>query len=275
MTTLTPAEANRLFYAEHAVDYDATEFCANAELGKQRLREAMAPALALLPPEARVLDAGGGSGNASHYLFEQGLQPVLVDVSDEMIELWRRKAAGLGFEPQTQVAELEEFFSEDEREWDLVVFSSVLHHLEDPQRLLVQAARRLAPGGLVVTVFDPLRLPRRGAVVRKLDYVGWLFVHARGELPRVVAQRLRPKAPAAPAPNIGAIAEFHAVTGLDDRALISALEGTGLTVVAHRRTHDARFAIFRGLARAMRMPTSFSMVMRAPLAGPGTEAKPR
>ena len=192
MTTLTPAEANRLFYAEHAIDYDATEFCANAALGQQRLRQALAPALGALPPDPRVLDAGGGSGNASRYLFEQGLQPVLVDVSAEMVALWRSKASALGYEPQTQVAELEEFFAEDQRSWDLVVFSSVLHHLEDPGRVLGQVARRLAPGGFIVTIFDPLQLPRRGAILRKLDYLGWLILHARGELPRVVAQRLRP-----------------------------------------------------------------------------------
>ena len=213
MTTPTPAEANRLFYAEHAVDYDATEFCANAALGQQRLRQGLAPALGALPPDARVLDAGGGSGNASRYLFEQGLQPVLVDVSAEMVALWRSKASALGYEPQTQVAELEAFFAGDQRSWDLVVFSSVLHHLEDPGRLLGQVARRLAPGGFIVTVFDPLQLPHLGAILRKLDYVGWLIVHARGELPRVVAQRLRPGAGSAARVNVAAVAECHAGTG--------------------------------------------------------------
>ena len=274
MTTLTPAEANRLFYAEHAVDYDATEFCANAALGQQRLRQALAPALGALPPDPRVLDAGGGSGNASRYLFEQGLQPVLVDVSAEMVALWRSKASALGYEPQTQVAELEEFFAEDQRSWDLVVFSSVLHHLEDPGRLLGQVARRLAPGGFIVTVFDPLQLPRRGAILRKLDYLGWLILHARGELPRVVAQRLRPGAGAEATVNVAAIAEYHAGTGLDDRALVAALAGAGLQVVTHQRTYDCRFSLTHRLARAMRMPTAFSVVVRAPATEPGSERGP-
>lgn len=275
MTTLTPAEANRLFYAEHAVDYDATEFCANADLGQRRLREALAPALAALAPDARVLDAGGGSGNASRYLFEQGLRPVLVDVSEEMIGLWREKASALGHQPQTEVAELEQFFAEDERSWDLVVFSSVLHHLEDPSRLLRKVAARIAPGGFIVTVFDPLRLPRRGALLRKLDYGGWLLLHARGELPRVVAQRLRRGGATEATVNVAAIAECHAVSGLDDRAIAKTLGDAGFEVVAHHRIFDGRFAITRGLARAMRMPTSFSLVLRGPPPALRTRSRPQ
>lgn len=271
MTTLTPAEANRLFYAEHAVDYDATVVCANAAVGQRQLREALAPALGRLPAGARILDAGGGSGNASRYLLERGFEPVVVDVSEEMIELWRAKASALGYEPHTEVAELERFFAEDQRQWDLVVFSSVLHHLEDPLGLLHLVVPRLAAGGFVVTVFDPLQVPRRGAVLRKLDYLGWLLVHARTELPRLIAQRLRPhRTEEEEQPvNVAAIAERHAVSGLDDSAIATSLAGVGLEVVAHRRIHDGRFAVTRGLARAMRVPTSFSLVLRRP---PGSGA---
>jgi SAM-dependent methyltransferase len=270
---LTPAEANRLFYASYAKVYDATEFCAHAPEAQRRLREALEPALGVLGPGARVLDAGGGSGNASALMLQRGFEPVLVDVSEEMVARWREKASVLGFEPETQVSSLEQFLAADQRNWDLIVFSSVLHHLEDPVGLLESARRRLAPGGFIVTVFDPLELGSRGIALRKLDYLLWLITRSPGALPGLIRRRLRPAAPGPGEPNVGAIAEYHAVRGISDRAIIEALGRSGLDVVAHQQNHDARFAAVRAIARALRMPTAFSLALRAP-SGPAVSAGP-
>ena len=98
MTTLTPAEANRLFYAEHAIDYDTTEFCANAALGQQRLRQALAPALGPCRPTLACWTPEAGAATPRATCFEQGLQPVLVDVSAEM---WRCVGAGVSARPDS------------------------------------------------------------------------------------------------------------------------------------------------------------------------------
>lgn len=264
MSELRPVEANRLFYAGYAEHYDAAEFCAHAPEPQLRLREALEPAIAALESSARVLDAGGGSGNASAALHDRGFEPVLVDVSAEMVGKWRAKAAARGFEPEVRVSPLEEFFAAEERRWDLIVFSSVLHHLEDPITLLESAAARLAPGGFIVTVFDPLALGRRGVALRKFDYVLWLLMHSPAELPARIRRRLRPSARAGAEANVGAIAEFHAERGIDDGAIIDALGRAGLGLVSHQRTYDARFAAARTAARVMRMPTAFSLALRAP-----------
>jgi hypothetical protein len=54
------------------------------------------------------------------------------------------------------------------------------------------------------------------------------------------------------------------MTGLRDDELVGALGEAGLTIVIHDRIHDARFALFRQLARVLRMATAFSLVARAP-----------
>jgi len=262
MSNLSPGEANRLFYKTHARHYDTVEYCAHAPEAQERLANAIGPALAALGPDARVLDAGGGSGNVSSLLADRGFRPRLVDVSAEMVARWEAKARARGLEPDTEVAPLEEFFERDQDCWDLIVFSSVLHHLEQPISLLEMAVRRLQPGGFLVTVFDPLQLGRVGTLLRKLDYLLWVVRHSPQRIPGVVARRLRPGATGGGEDNLGAIAEYHAVRGLDDWAIIEALGAGGMDLVAHGRTYDARFGIVRAISSAMRTPTSFSLVMR-------------
>ncbi len=267
--TLTPAEANRRFYAEHAQDYDATELCVNAERARHRLEVILDRATTGLSADARILDAGGGSGNASLLLSDRGFSPLLLDVSPEMVAIWEQKARDRGFEPRSQISTLEKFFASDERSWDLIVFSSVLHHLESPVALLEAAAARLAPGGFIATVFDPLELSGPGLRLRRLDYLAWVLAETPGRVPELVTRRLRRLPPEAPEEvNLGAIAEYHAESGLRDTEIIDALTKAGLGVVVHDRIYDGRFAFSRRLARMARMPTAFSLVVRSP-ASPG------
>jgi SAM-dependent methyltransferase len=259
--TVDPAEANRRFYAIHAQEYDEIERCLNEDAPRQRLEALLDTATAGLAPDARVLDAGGGSGNASLMLSERGFHPLVVDVSPEMVELWEEKATAAGFKPSSQIAPLEEFFATDERRWDLIVFSSVLHHLENPVAVLRAAADRLEPNGFIVTVFDPLVLPRPSFwLLRRLDYILWVLVKSPGRVPGLVRKRLGGgDAPDAP-DDFGAIAEYHAMSGLRDDELITTLADAGVRVAVHDRIYDARFGVLRWLARRIHRPTAFSLV---------------
>src|SRR4051812_521074 len=121
---LTASEANRLFYADLAPEYDGTERCAFTPSERTKLRGALERALRRVGSDPRTLDAGGGTGNAASILVELGIEPFVVDVSPEMLEVWRTKAMALGHECHMKVAELEEFLSEGKERWDLIVFSS-------------------------------------------------------------------------------------------------------------------------------------------------------
>ena len=176
------------------------EFCGGDAAPRRQLQAAITQALALIDkPEPKVLDAGGGTGNASLILHELGIGTVIVDASPEMLAQWEAKARSRGIEPATQVADLETFFHEDARTWDLIVISSVLHHLADPAAMLVAAAGRLEPGGAIVTIFDPLSVNRTGGFLRRLDYGCWIAIHAPltlgAAVMRRVRARLRPREP--------------------------------------------------------------------------------
>jgi len=266
---LGSAEANRRFYETQAAIYDETEFCIRDAQPRARLRAALERALALLGDEPKALDAGGGTGNATLMLRERGLEPLLIDASPEMLDRYREKSAALGHrQVLAEEADLESFFVADERRWDLIVFSSVLHHLGDPAEVLEHAAGRLRTGGVIVTIFDPVEVDRTGDFLRKLDYALWIAVHSPATLLRAVRRRLgarlRPQRSQAPELNVGAQAERHAMSGLDDAAISRRVQEAGLAVVEHERIYDARHGSIVALSRRLARPTHFSLTFRSP-----------
>ena len=81
-------------------------------------------------------------------LLGMGLEPMVLDISPHMLERWERKAQELGHAPRTELGTIEGFLSADDRHWNLIIFSSVLHHLEDPiDALLAAGASPRDPAG--------------------------------------------------------------------------------------------------------------------------------
>jgi SAM-dependent methyltransferase len=257
---LTAAQANRRFYEQVAATYDAAEHCVIDPRLRQRLRLALESALALAPGRA-VLDACGGSGHASGLLAELGVPTVLVDVSAEMVARWRARA---GPEVEAHVEEIESFLAGDQRRWDLIVFSSALHHLQDPRAVLERAVGRLTPGGVLLTVFDPPLTDALGRWLRRLDAVlHRLVVHPRAFAGWVAVKLRRRAQPANDEHWLGRLAEVHAVDGLDDGALREVIERLGAEVISHQRTFDARLRPIGRLQRRLGRPSAFSLLVRA------------
>jgi ubiquinone/menaquinone biosynthesis C-methylase UbiE len=261
---LNAAEANRRYYASRAEDYDRTEECVTLERGRRRLRHVLSVAAASMQSQERVLDACGGSGYASLELGAMGLHPLTVDISPEMLERYAKKAPSVGLEARTKVGEIGSFFAECSEPWDLIVFSSALHHLDDYRGVLVKASERLAEGGVVATVFDPTLPTALGRTIRYLDYLLWLALQE----PSTFVHRLRERATreGGGAPSVGRIAERHALSGIDDLALAKHLEERGLEFVLHKREFEGHFFITRAILRLLGEPSAFSFVARRPRA---------
>ena len=210
--------------------------------------------------DAKALDACGGSGYASSLLLELGARPVTVDISAEMLSRWREKAAMAGYDALTVEGEIGEFLSENIEGWELIVFSSALHHLEDYLAVVGLAADRVLPGGALVTVFDPIAAGRLVQLIRHVDHlVAVLISHPREFLQKAFARGRRTTTGE---PHIGYLAEFHARTGIDDLAIRNVLEGRGFEIVVHDREYGARLGLFRAVLRALRSPSSFRILAR-------------
>lgn len=107
-------------------------------------------------PVEDVLDLAGGSGRVADALGGAGYDPVVADVSGPML----RRARDRGVETVQSDAGTLPF---PDGAFDAVVVVDAYHHLPEQRAALAEAARVVAPGGVVVIRdFDPSTLVGRG-----------------------------------------------------------------------------------------------------------------
>ncbi len=153
--------------------------------------------------------------------------------------------------------------------FDLIVFSSALHHIEDYTSVLKMAADRLDDGGFIYTVFDPLkwRFPAYQIiwldwlVHAALNYPGDLFSAIKRRLKRAKARQLTALAENGEL-DLDELTEYHVRSGIDDLVLIGDMEKTGLKLIAHKRYTDARNNLFRFFLTIQGISTGFKILLR-------------
>jgi ubiquinone/menaquinone biosynthesis C-methylase UbiE len=142
-----PLTAAQLFDAIGS-DYDSV-------FGSPRMiRHAVRELLELLPPNARVLDIGSGTGYpVAHDLVTAGHCVTGLDVSAAMIEIARARVPGATF----LHVDVREWTSPDSS-WDAVCafFPFLQMSRQDTAGVLAGIARWLVPGGYLMAVTVPL-----------------------------------------------------------------------------------------------------------------------
>ena len=115
---------------------------------------------------ARVLEVGCGGGALSTWLAMQGAEVVGLDVSDETLELARRRAAvnGVSDRVEFRCCPVEDADDAD-GSFDAVIGNQTLHHLELAEAMTV-VRRLLRPGGRAVFAEPVLLLPEIARTVR-------------------------------------------------------------------------------------------------------------
>jgi SAM-dependent methyltransferase len=106
-------------------------------------------AAAAVPPGARVLEIGCGTGQATVALAERGYRIVAVELGPEMATVARRNLAQ--FESIEIVSAAFEDWPLPDEPFD-VVFSATAFHWVDPAVRVSKSADALRPGGLLATV---------------------------------------------------------------------------------------------------------------------------
>ncbi|HEX7569384.1 MAG TPA: methyltransferase domain-containing protein, partial [Verrucomicrobiae bacterium] len=176
--------------------------------------------------------------------------------------------------------EIGKFLAEEGDAFNLITFSSCLHHLENIDAVLTLAFDRLAPGGLLYSIYDPTLQQQQRTLTRlasRMEYYTFKMFFQTSDFPKAIGRRVRrmlshatpDKKSSATVNNdtLGMLAEYHIGIGIDDLALVARMQKVGYEVVWHDRYAEARFPLTRRIIKWMGDSTTFKLLLRKPAAG--------
>lgn len=141
---------NRYYLSRHP---EQTNFFQNAIL-----KNTVDKVCATLNPASKILDLGCGTGYLSLEFLSRGYSLTGLDLSQEMIQAFEETIPAT-LKPQAHlvVGDAEEFLSQNQDEYDVIVLSAILHHLFDYESVLRQICARLSSGKKLLVFFEPLK----------------------------------------------------------------------------------------------------------------------
>jgi len=127
---------------EVAEEYEDVRFSGGGELIDQREKEAVLSALGPIEEGHRVLEVACGTGRFTTMLADQGAHIVGIDISREMLEQGRQKAAEAGLSDTVEFVRGDASrlpFPDDH--FDTVVAMRFFHLMDDPAPFLAELCR--------------------------------------------------------------------------------------------------------------------------------------
>jgi ubiquinone/menaquinone biosynthesis C-methylase UbiE len=265
--------ANQEFYRRIANKYDRYESCVFDPCLQDILEKdlnAIHSMFASLQRAPHCLDCGGGTGNVTLKMLARGWRVTVVDVSAEMLAVLEEKARAGGHSPRLVQASIEWFLDRTQEVYDLVTFSSVLHHVYSYMSVVERAIERLRPGGIFYSNYDPV-VPKNPFWSRTFDSLciaaAKLLLDPADLLPGVLRRFRKLFSRNDPAfgravVSPGDLAEFHVRTGVDDEQILQLLRSKGLSVTVHQRFATARIRAVQWLNERLQLSESFKIIAR-------------
>jgi ubiquinone/menaquinone biosynthesis C-methylase UbiE len=265
--------ANMDFYRQMAGKYDRYEIYLFDPVLQRSLEDDLdkiGSYFASLGRAPSCLECGGGTGNLTLKMCARGWGVTVVDISDNMLALLKEKALTKGYLPTLIRSPIERFLDATHETFDLVAFSSVLHHLYSYASVVERAAFRVRPGGLFYSNWDPA-FPQSAFWTRAFDSIdiaaAKFMLDPRDVLPgiwRRTRKLFRRRDPqfARPVVSAGDLAEYHAKTGVDDNQIRKLLQASGFSIVEYQRFATGRTSVVRFLNERLRLLESFKIIAR-------------
>lgn len=104
--------------------------------------------------EPVILDVGCGTGLLSKAFLELGYTLHAVDLSWDMLNLYKDPGKGKLIKICT---EIEKFFEENTQKYDLIMFAASLHHIYEYKKIIRMALEALKENGLIFIFNEPLK----------------------------------------------------------------------------------------------------------------------
>ena len=265
--------ANKDFYGQIATKYEQYESCTFEPYLQQILDKDMETVHSWFTSLGRTphcLDCGGGTGNLAMKMLARGYNVTVVDVSAEMLAVLKEKARAGGHSPRLVHSSIERFLGETRETFDLVAFSSVLHHLYSYASIVQLATAAVSPGGIFYSNFDPI-VPRSSfwtGACHTLDIaVAKTMLDPSDVLPGIGRRFLKVLTRRDPLfrrklVSAGDLAEYHAYSGVDDAEVSRLLRNEGFAIVEHLRYPTGRTRAVRLLNERFRFLEYFKIIAR-------------
>lgn len=167
----------------------------------------------------RVLEVGAGHGGFTEPALAAGCDITAVEMSQaSLAELGARYRTNPKF---TCVFDPDGTLSDIDGEYSLVLCVAVLHHIPDYLKFLTNVCDRLAPGGTLLTLQDPLWYPRMKAVAHRADRAAYMVWRStQGELGKGFASLTRRLRNRYDETNPSDMVEYHVMRrGVDEEAM--------------------------------------------------------
>lgn len=183
----------------------------------------------------RVVDMCGGAGKSA-FIFKKLVpqaEVTLVDLSGKMLDIARQRSQEEKIGKIEIVQEDAFTFLKRERQFDIIVFSSAIHHFKDPINLLNSAAQRLSDHGVIITIAEPNILTKTKRY-KTLAFLFCCWADKMTIMKRTVDRGIKLfSGEAAAAADDFDIAEYQAYKGINDLQLEYDLQATGLNTLLH------------------------------------------
>jgi len=263
--------ANVEFYRQIAQKYDSYEYNLFDKILQKSLEDDLdkiGSYFASLGRAPSCLECGGGTGNLTLKMCARGWDVTVVDISEHMLDLLKEKALTKGYSPVLVRSPIERYLEATDGSFDLVAFSSVLHHLYSYASVVEQAASHVRLGGLFYSNWDPL-IPRNRFWTRACESIdiaaAKFMLDLRDVLPGIWRRtrkllRRHDSQFSRPVVWAGDLAEYHAKTGVDDSQILRLLQVRGFSIVEHRRFATGRTLFFRFVNERLRLLESFKII---------------
>ncbi len=211
----------------------------------------------------KAVDICGGSGKASFIMkqCDPFSEVSLVDLSDKMLAVARDKMKQEGVEDIRLIkTDAFSFLESTQQQFDLIVFSSAIHHFKDPIKLLAAAAEKLSPQGCIVTIAEPTTIIKS----TRFKIVTFIFGHKeyKQDVVKSWIRYILTRGESWPAKDEFAdIAEYQTYKGIDDLEMSSRLSSLGLSPLVHLR-YPSGDPIMLKVMPYMGLNWSFGMVLK-------------
>jgi ubiquinone/menaquinone biosynthesis C-methylase UbiE/DNA-binding transcriptional ArsR family regulator len=139
------------YFAAHAQEWDSLR---SLHVADSEVEQAISNILRSAPLGS-VLDVGTGTGRMMELFASDASHFVALDNSSDMLRLARAKLGNMsGISAAKVDIMMGDFYKLpfDESTFDTILFHQVLHYAQDPERVIAEATRVLAPSGRLVIV---------------------------------------------------------------------------------------------------------------------------